>query len=187
MIHRFIEVEDEALTKHARLSIFAWEPADFAYVSTITGRPLLRESVAPVARSGGGLTPTTLHLLDLQTQEGLLFDPAQDESMVRRRFLVHPIHVCVLFFPLMLWLSRNRRPVQEYPAKVVLSVVDVIAQPGMLLDRFGVPIRTRAEWSARKPIAARLRNREVSDPDQDYQDMLTEDELAEARGARPQW
>lgn len=187
MRHRFIEAQDEALTNHGKFWIAQFGSAEHGYQSALVGKPLLT-SLPPVRRFGGPMTLTSLLMVDLQTQEGMIFDPAQDEDMVRRRFLVHPLHVCILYFPLMMYLKRHHDQIWKLPRLVTLPTEASFAQPGLLLDATGSPVQGQFEWSRRSPLVARLRNREVPegvDPEAG-QGQMTEAEL-QTRSQRPVW
>jgi hypothetical protein len=89
----------------------------------------------------------------------------------------------------MRWIASHRDTLWTAPPEITLSLAAVFNQPGVLLDRDGRQVRTRAEWSPRVPLVARLRNREVpegADPEAG-QGELTADEQAEGRGPRPAW
>lgn len=190
MKHRFLEAEDAACSNHGKFSLLGYDPEDFAHPSPITGGPLLT-TIPCAPRFHGPITPTSVWLLDLQTQEGMLFDVTASERALRRRFLVHPLHVCILYWPLMRYLAREdvRASIWTMPPRVTFPQGEVFEQPGVLVDATGVPVRGRWEWSARKPLTARLRNREVAeggDPELG-QDVVTFTEQLEKPGGKPRW
>lgn len=189
MKHRFIEAEDAQLTNHGKFSLVLYEPEDFGHISTINQKPLLG-SLPPVRRFNGPITTACIWMLDLQTQEGMMFDAEADERTLRRRFLIHPLHVCILYFPVMRAIANATVRFDELPAKLVIDLDDVLNQPGILLDAASKPVTMRAEWSARYPLVARLRNRESLDgvdPD-GYQSAVTVGELRQMmEGKPPRW
>lgn len=180
MLHRFIEAQDEHYCNYGRFFILRFQRHEIRAKAALTGTPLF-EAIPAVQRFGGRITPSTLLLLDLATQEGLLFDPEQNAEEIRRRFLVHPIHVCILFYPFMRFLAQERARIWSLPTLVTLSLDDVLNQPGVLLDSQGQQVRTRLEWSRRPPLVARLRNREVLGDPEAGQDTL-DDEGAGSAG-----
>jgi hypothetical protein len=191
---RFLEAQDELHTNHGKFLLVAFEDADRAHPSALTGAPLLA-SLPPVKRFHGAITPSSLWLLDLQTQEGMLFDPTAPERALRRRFLVHPLHVCLLYWPVMRYLARSevRGAIWALPGLVTLPVADVADQPGVLLDATGARVKGAYEWSARRRQVGggvRLRNREVGEGDdpEEGQDVVTPEESAGSlAGGRPRW
>lgn len=189
MRSRFIEVQDEHHTNHGKFWLMQFGEAERKYRSAVTNTPLLA-CLPAVQRFGGSLSPSSIFMLDLQTHEGMLFDPTEDVALVRRRFLVHPLHVCILYFPLMLHLAEKRGDVWKLPNLITLPMDDVIEQPGVLVDARGQQVRCRSEWSPRHPLIARLRNREVPDggDPEEGQNLLTHAELQEASAsAKPVW
>lgn len=191
MNFRFLEAEDVAKTNHGKFLVVQLGACEEAVRSEIADAPLL-QSLPPVRRFGGPLKAGDILLVDLQTQEAAFFDPGADDDDLRRRFLVHPLHVCILFFPVMRALAAAHRngTLARLPGLVQLDLRDVFNQPGLLLDRTGQPVRGRFEWSPRCPLSARLRNREVvegGDPELGQGD-LTANEVAESAAARrPTW
>ncbi len=191
MNHRFIEFEDRDCTNLGKFSICQYTDRDRSTSSAVVDKPLLA-SLPPTRRFQGSITPASLWLLDLQTQEGMLFDPNADLAALRQRFLVHPIHVCVLYFPAMRYLSSNKARIFDLPDKVTLDLDAVLDQPGFLVGSDGRRVMTRLEWSQRRslgrpPITCRLRNREVGgDPEED-QEILTAAEITEFTGPHPTW
>ena len=171
MIHRFIEAEDDHKSNHGKFLILRFGADDFRARSQLTGGPLLA-TLRPVRRFGVPITQTTLLLVDLQTQEGTFFDLDQDDATTRARFLCHPIHVCILYYPLMRFLSRNAGNIWKLPNLVTLPLDDVLDQPGVLLDGALNQVRTMREWSRRPPLVARLRNREVPIDPEEGQDRI---------------
>lgn len=185
---RFIEVQDAHCTNHGKFWLAQFGEMERRHRSAVSNAPLLA-SLPIVGRFGGPITATAVFLLDLQTQEGLIFDPAENTELIRRRFLVHPLHVCILYFPLMLHLAKNRSQIWALPNLTTLPIDGVLAQPGVLIDATGEQVRSRSEWSARRPLVARLRNREVTESGEpeDGQNVLTADELEEFGRAKPNW
>jgi hypothetical protein len=187
---RFLEAEDNFRTNHGKFQVCKYEPTDFQYVSPLSRRPLL--SALPMAqRFQGPIGAGDLWLLDLQTREGCLFDPTLEEAALRQQFLIHPLHVCILFFPVMCFLAAWKRPFGELPPLVTLSTEEALKQPGLLVDRFGEPVESFSEWCRRgcMPLAARLRNREVAaggDPEEG-QNVLTQVEQQASRLPKPVW
>lgn len=189
MRSRFLEVQDDCQTNHGKFWIVQFGEAEHRYQSAVTKGPLLA-TLAPVQRFGGCISPTSVFMLDLQTHEGLLFDPNENVELVRRRFLVHPVHVCILYFPVMMHLTEKREELWKLPNLITLPIDDVLKQPGVLIDATGQQVKCRSEWSARRPLVARLRNREVSDgrEPEEGQDQMTSTEVMEAvSGTRPRW
>lgn len=189
---RFVEAEDLARTNHGKFFLLQLGPEDQKVRSRITQAPLLA-SLPPVRRFGGPLKAGDVLLVDLQTQEGFFFDPDAGEDALRRRFLVHPLHVCILFFPLMRLLAsaHEKGALWKLPGLVSIDLEDVMNQPGLLVDAAGRPVRGVFEWTRRTPIVARFRNRAVEDAwaeAEAAQGELTAEEQAENAGAvRPVW
>jgi hypothetical protein len=177
-----------AQTNHGKFFLMQFGAEEWRYKSKIAQGPLLA-SLPSMRRFGGGFTPHDLLLVDLQTQEAFFFDPHAGEEQLRQRFLVHPLHVCILFFPVMRVLAaaakQSAAHVWKLPGMVTVVLDDVLNQPGLLLDSKGVPVRGRLEWSARRPLSARLRNREVLEGDDPElgQGELTPAEARESVGA----
>ena len=189
MLSRFLEVQDEAHTNHGKFFLMQFGRMEREHRSAITKTPLIG-ALKPVARLGGRLSPSAVFLIDLQTQEGMFFDPYEDADLVKRRFLVHPLHVCILYFPLMMLLAQKRAAMWQLPNLITLSAAEVNAQPGALVDLTGAVVRGQFEWSQRLPFAARLRNREVLEGGDPYegQSALTAEELAASvNGKKPVW
>jgi hypothetical protein len=182
---RFIEAQDEQLTNHGKFALFQFGAKDWQHMSGINRAPLLG-SLKPIARLGGAFSKTSILFCDLQTREAFFFDPARGRELVTRDFLLHPVHVCLLAYPLLMLLTEQRQEIWRLPNVVTLPLALVLSQPGLLLDAAGQPVRGRFEWSRRTPLAARLRNREI-DP-LAGQDELTVDELAETGSStKPSW
>lgn len=180
MIHRFIEAEDDQKSNHGKFSIMRFGSDDIRARSEITRGPLL--SSIPRSRHLGrqGITGSTLLLLDLQTEEGMLFDPKDGPEEVRRRFLMHPLKVCVLYFPLMRFLSQHADEIWKLPKLVTLPIADVVDQPGVLLDSNCEQVRCMTDWSRRPPLAVRFRNRDV--PIEEDGQGVVEDMIVNATG-----
>jgi len=189
MRSRFIEAQDDHHTNHGKFFLFQFGLAEHKYRSAITHTPLL-SSLPPVRRFNGPISDTSLFLVDLQTQEGMIFDPSKPPDIIQRSFLIHPLHVCILYFPLMMLLARKCNEIWKLPNLITFPIDEVIAQPGVLVDATGQQVRSRSEWSPRRPIVARLRNREVpedKDPE-DGQGLVSQDEMLEMRvGTKPVW
>jgi hypothetical protein len=160
LISRFLEVQDEYHTNLGRFLVQRFDSKELRFTSSVTGEPLLA-TLPLMRRFGARINATTLLLTDLATQEGLLFDPEQSEEALRRRFLAHPLHVCILFYPLMRFLAKRRAAIWKLPNLVTLSLEEMLEQPGVLLDKDGRPVTTTFEWSRRPGLAARLRNEEL--------------------------
>lgn len=179
MRSRFLEAEEVKQTNLGRFLITVFEAEDIAELPTL---PVIHRFGSPI---GVG----SILLTDLATREGCIFDPTQNDELIRRNFLLHPIHVCILYFPVMRWIAAHPGILWKPETKLIrLSLDAVFNQPGVLVDALGRQVRTRAEWSPRIPLVARLRNREVpegGDPEAG-QGELTAAEVAE-RGPRPAW
>lgn len=192
MRFRFLEATDSFQSNHGKFALFNFGVNEWkfkAQTSSVKDTKYLLSDLRPVRRFGGGgkWTPTTIILFDLQTREGIAFDPTQSVEVVTRQFLVHPVHVCPLFFPVMRFLALNAARIWEVPNLLVLTPDDVMSQPGMLFDITGRPVQGRYEWSPRRPLVARLRNREVPEPEDD-QEILTQEEQDENKvGDLPVW
>src|SRR5262245_953422 len=102
---RFIEAVDDAETNWGKFLLLRIDACDAACPSAVSGSPLLASF--PLHARLGPVGEGTLWLLDLQTQEGCAFEPGAPASVLEARFLEHPIKVCILFFPLMRWLSSK--------------------------------------------------------------------------------
>lgn len=97
------------------------------------------------------LGPKHVLLVDLQTREGTVFDPTTSPAEIHHAFLGHPVHVCILYYPLLQVLAAEPR---ASSAIVVIPEEDAKSQPGLIgyhPIRKGVP-------------AGRARNREVPTP-----------------------
>lgn len=186
---RFIECQDDQLSNHGKFFLMRFGQAECSYRSAVTNGPLL--AALPIAkRFAGPLSTDSLFMLDLQTREGMIFNLADDMSLLRRTFLVHPLHVCILYFPLMAYLCQKRAEIWRLPKLITLPIESVFEQPGVLVDVLGQPVKGRHEWSRRLPLSARLRNRETpidGDPEEGH-DVITADEARESMsGAKPTW
>jgi len=194
---RFLEVEGSAKLNHGKFLIGQFGEKELAYPSAIFGAPLLA-SLPPTRRFGGALGASDVLLVDLQTQEGLFFDPTVDDATLRRRFLVHPLHVCILFFPAMrliataarLALAERGSNDWRLPPLMTVDLGEVVNQPGLLIDTAGHQVRGLFEWSGRQPIGARFRNREVpldGDPEAGQGELTPEEQAENVAGRRPTW
>ena len=166
MHFRFIEAEDEERTNHGKFALFKFGEKEWQHRSGINDGALLA-TLKPVARLGGALTKTSILFCDLQTREALFVDPARGRELTTRDFLLHPVHVCILAYPLLMLLVSKPDAIWSLPNVVRLPLDGVLAQPGLLLDATGSPVRGRFEG----------------------QDVLTPEERAEAASAaeRPRW
>lgn len=184
MIRRFVEAENAGKHNHGKFLLVGLDPADFVMKSRITNEPLIGS--LPVVKRLGPILADSIWMLDLQTQEGMLFSPSWSAEAAQRRFLMHPIHVCILYWPLMRHLLLNSWEIWTMDQLVTIPDEQVIPQPGVLLDMTGKPVRSLAEWMPRRPLAARFRNR-MSEDDPDGQSILTPEELETAHLDRPVW
>ncbi len=148
---QFIEVQDDQLSNHGKFWINGFSGGAWDYPSALTGAPLL-PNLPAIQRFGGRFAKSSVFLGDLQTQEGMIFDPTAHADLVRRRFLLHPLHVCILYFPLLLHLAQNHGEIWQLPSLITLPLDDVLKQPGVLMDSTGQQVKCRAEWSARRPV-----------------------------------
>ena len=181
---RFIEAENASKHNHGKFLLVGFDKDDGAVMSKIIEAPLLRS--LPVVKRLGPILTDAVWMLDLQTQEGMLFSPSWSVDAAQRRFLCHPIHVCILYWPLMRHLIINSWEMWTCDQLVTIPDEQVIPQPGVLLDMTGKPVRTLAEWMPRLPLAARYRNR-MPPEDTDGQNILTPEELETARLDKPVW
>jgi hypothetical protein len=186
MNFRFIEAQDEHQTNHGKFCLFRFGPTEWRHPSGISSGPLLG-TLKPIKRLGGALTETSILFCDLQTREALFIDPARGRELVTRDFLLHPVHVCILAYPLLMLLAERPDAIWKLPNVVTLPLDLVLAQPGVLVDATGQPVRGRFEWSRRTPLAARLRNREAGDVLAGQDDLTEEERLEAASSGRPTW
>jgi hypothetical protein len=181
---RFIEAENAGKHNHGKFLLVGFDSADGAVESKIADAPLLRS--LPVVRRLGPILTDSVWMLDLQTQEGMLFSPSWSVDALQRRFLMHPIHVCILYWPVMRNLAINAFEMWTREQLIVIPDEEVIPQPGVLIDMRGKPITKFSEWSPRLPLAARFRNR-MSPQDPDGQNILTEEEINATQAEGPVW
>lgn len=183
-MQRIIEAEDTAPLNHGKFHVALVGDALFSTPSSINRGKSVADAL-PVVKRFGQVRKDVLIVTDLQTQEGMMMSPSWSIAQVRQRFLCHPIHVCILFFPMLVWLQANPGKIWTADGPLVFDLKDVLNQPGLLVDATGAIVRNFAEWSRRLPvpIAARFRNREQA-PDNDVppeevaQGDLTEQERA---------
>lgn len=190
MQSRILEAEDTAKPRplnHGKFQIIELGDAVFSQLSTIHLGHTVMEAL-PVVRRLGPIKRNSLWVMDLQTQEGMLFSPTWSDKQIRQRFLCHPLHVCILYFPMLMWLARNASDIWTHEGALQFDLEEVLNQPGRLVDATGTPVRSLLEWSKRAPapIAARYRNRDV--PEEELlQGELTDEELATMRKYNTSW
>lgn len=185
---RILEAEDTQRLNHGKFLIVECGEQVFASSSTVFPERSVID-VLPTVKRFGQIRRDALWVLDLQTQEGIMMCPSWNEKQITTRFLCHPVQVCILFLPLMHWISRNASSLWTFPHAVELSTEAVLDQPGTLYDSTGNPVLSFSEWSKRPPakIAARFRNREVDFAELTFQYGLTDEEFAAAQLPKAVW